>query len=149
MLSTLKQVFTPKHDAHALYATLVAASRSPCLFETCGIPDTLDGRYESIILHIFLNTKTATPIETQQMMEVFIEDMDRSLREMGVGDTGVGKRVKKMAAGLFGRLQAYEKATDKATLEDVLRRNVYSTCETPPTQMQVDALVDYIHRSAY
>ncbi len=149
MFTALKKVFSPTHDMHARYAALVAKARNPFLFETCGIPDTLDGRYEAIIFHLFLETKNATPSEKQRLMEVFIEDMDRNLREMGVGDTGVGKRVKKMAAGLFGRLQAYEKATDSAALGDVLKRNVYSTCEVPPTPAQLDALVDYIQRSVY
>jgi cytochrome b pre-mRNA-processing protein 3 len=144
MLAALKKALFPTTEAHALYANLVAESRHPFLFETCGIPDTLDGRYESIILHIYLRTKGVSAALKQRVMEAFVEDMDRSLREMGVGDTGVGKRVKKMAAGLFGRLQAYEKATDQAALEDVLKRNVYSTCEAPPTQAQINALVAYI-----
>ncbi len=144
MFAALKKVFIPNTEAHARYVEIVAKSRQAFLFEACGIPDTLDGRYESIILHLFLMSKASAPSERQALMECFIEDMDRSLREMGVGDTGIGKRVKKMAAGLFGRLQAYEKATDTVTIHDVLLRNVYSTSETPPTQDQIDTLVTYI-----
>ncbi len=146
MLGTLKRILTPSAGAYAVYAELVAQSRAPFLFTECGIPDTLDGRYESIILHLHFAAQTATPGFKQTLMECFIEDMDRSLREMGVGDTGVGKRVKKMAAGLFGRLEAYAQANDAAALKDVLIRNVYSTSETPPTDAQVDALVAYIEK---
>ena len=63
--------------------------------------------------------------EKQQLLEQFFSDMDRSLREMGVGDMSIGKKVRAMAEAAFGRLAAYEHAGDSVALKEALRRNVY------------------------
>ena len=127
--------------ASALYAAVVAQAREPRFFSALGVPDTLDGRFESVVLHVFLvaqrlksePSKAATGL-SRALLESFVTDMDRSLREMGAADLGVGRRVTAMAEGLYGRLKAYEAAlaeTGDAALEAALRRNLYGTLDTP------------------
>ncbi|MGD1878248.1 MAG: ubiquinol-cytochrome C chaperone family protein [Kiloniellaceae bacterium] len=130
----------PRNDsAWPLYEAIVAQARSPELYRDLGVPDTLDGRFESIVLHLVLvlrRLKRDFPEGTdlaEALQEAFFADMDRSLREMGAGDLGVGKRVKRMAEGFMGRLGAYEEALNEVPLQGgeglqaVLRRNVFGT----------------------
>ncbi|MEO3429829.1 ubiquinol-cytochrome C chaperone family protein [Pelagibius sp. CAU 1746] len=126
-------------QAWPLYGVIVDQARNPILYRDYGIPDSLDGRFEAIVLHLVLvlrRLKREFPAGldlAEALQEVFFTDMDRSLREMGAGDLGVGKRVKKMAEGFMGRLAAYEAALDAvaprgtAELEAVLRRNALGT----------------------
>jgi len=130
----------PRHEqALPLYETIVAQARSEGLYRDLGVPDNLDGRFEAIVLHLVLvlrRLKADFPEGrelTRTLQEVFFTDMDRSLREMGAGDLGVGKRVKRMAEAFMGRLQAYEEALAAPAaerpevLERVLRRNLLGT----------------------
>ena len=130
----------PRHAyALPLYQAIVAQARQPGLYRDFGVPDNLDGRFEAIVLHLVLvlrRLKRDFPEGRDlaaALQETFFEDMDRSLREMGAGDLGVGKRVKRMAEGFMGRLASYEAALDRlavdgdAGLGAVLRRNVFGT----------------------
>src|SRR5271156_4707651 len=98
MLTAIKHIFTPhpsKQQAHDAYLAIVAQSRDPVFYTDWHVPDTLDGRFDVIVLHMFL-ALTAHEKDAEfcrALSEFFFADMDRSLREMGVGDTGVGKRV--------------------------------------------------------
>lgn len=145
----------PGHaEARPLYEGIVAQARTPALFRDLGVPDNLDGRFESIVLHLVLvlrRLKRDFPEGRDlatALQEVFFTDMDRSLREMGAGDLGVGKRVKRMAEGYFGRLQSYDGALDRLALDGraglaaVLRRNVYGTL--PAGEGEAEALADYV-----
>jgi len=128
-------------EAETLYDAIVVQARTPALYSALGVPDSLDGRFESIVLHLVLvlrRLKRDFPEGRDfatALQDAFFEDMDRSLREMGAGDLGVGKRVKRMAEGFFGRLQSYDAAFDRLAidgrenLEEVLRRNVFGTLE--------------------
>ena len=121
--------------ASQYYVTLVGQARKPYFYEALGVPDSLDGRFEMIALHMFVmleRLRAAGEEESallrQRLIEFMLDDMDRSLREMGVGDTGVGKRVKTMADALNGRLQAYKQSfAESSAFVDALRRNVYGT----------------------
>lgn len=136
MLAALKQLFTPsalKESAYAVYSALVAQARDAKLYAQYGVADTLDGRFDAIVLHLFMVQEALKAEGSQEALqlsrylcEAFIDDMDRSLREMGVSDTGVGKRVKKMAAALLGRVSAYsESYSDQAAFKLALLRNLY------------------------
>lgn len=137
-----KRFFGTKPDediAWTLYGEIVEQARRPALFSDMKIPDSVDGRFESIVLHMVLvlrRLKRDFPEgETLAgaLQEAFYADMDRSLREMGAGDLGVGKRVQRMAEGFTGRLAAYEAALDdpgaegEDDLSAALLRNVYGT----------------------
>jgi cytochrome b pre-mRNA-processing protein 3 len=130
------------------------------------VPDSLDGRYELIVLHAFLlfrrlkQDHAPGPAQAasdsarlaQDLFDVMFLDMDRSLREIGVGDLGVGKRVKRMAGAFYGRVEAYEAGLrgegtgDDADLAAALRRNLYGT--VAPGQPLVAAMAGYLRREA-
>jgi cytochrome b pre-mRNA-processing protein 3 len=121
--------------ADALYAALVEQARRPVFYAQLGVPDTVDGRFEMIVLHMFLTLhrlKDEPGHEEfgQALFDTMFADMDRSLREMGVSDLSVGRHVKTMAKGFYGRAAAYESGladASGAVLADALRRNVYGT----------------------
>jgi cytochrome b pre-mRNA-processing protein 3 len=124
----------PQDEAHALYVAIVGQARQPVLFEDFGVPDSVDGRFDMISLHIFLVLRRLkadvdkTADLAQCLFDTMFADMDRSLREMGAGDLGVGRRVKAMATAFYGRLSAYEKAmqsNDRTVLRDAVVRNIF------------------------
>ncbi len=137
-----------RDSAVALYDIIVAQSRKPEFYVHCGVPDTVDGRFDMIVLHAFVvlrRLKDRHRDTAQALLEAIFDDMDRSLREMGAGDLGVGRRVKTMAKALYGRIAAYEGALDGdgAALAEALRRNLYGTVD--PDLECVEAMVAYVH----
>ena len=140
--------------AAALYLCLVEQARHPCFYRDHQIPDSVDGRYEVIALHVFLvlhrlkSSNPATHGLAQKLHDHFFADMDRCLREMGAGDLGVGKRVKRMAEGLYGRISAYEAAlSDDGAAASALRRNLYGT-QPEVSDRTIEAMMDYLRRQA-
>lgn len=135
MASLLKKLFTPARNpaTDATYIALVAQARKPFFYAELGVPDTLDGRFEMIVLHLFLIQHRLLR-ETQQaefarsLSESFFKDMDRSIRELGVADTGVAKRIKRMGQAYNGRLQVYEAGLQNPdAMRAALSRNLYGT----------------------
>jgi cytochrome b pre-mRNA-processing protein 3 len=128
----LQRLFKRKpNPTAALYDAIVAAARQPHFFANWGVPDTLDGRFDVIVLHLFLvleRLKSEPEITRRNLIDYFFLDMDRSLREMGVGDVSVGKKVRKMAEAFYGRLTAYADAVEKGNdvLVASLQRNIYA-----------------------
>jgi len=124
--------------AHRLYVAIQHQARSPEFHARLGVPDTLDGRFDLLALHMFLvlrrlkaEGKNASEL-AQRLFDMLFDDMDRSLREMGVADLGVGKRVKAMAQALYGRIAAYDAGltqTGDDRLKEALRRNLYGTID--------------------
>lgn len=154
MLQHFTRLFTPApaiQHAYALYAHVNAEARDPRFYETWGVPDTLDGRFEMILLHMFayLHTMKASGDDTTEvqrlLIEAFFEDMDRSVRELGVGDTGVSRRVKAMANAFYGRIHAFEKGLeDAAELRRAIRTNTYGTVQDDAA-CHTDAMANYLH----
>lgn len=123
-----------------LYNAAVAAARDPELYRALGVPDTLDGRFDMIGLSVVLLIRRLQslpepgPALAQAVFDAMFGDMDQNLREMGVGDLAVGKRVRAMWEALHGRAQAYERALssdDGAALETALARNVWRGSPAP------------------
>jgi cytochrome b pre-mRNA-processing protein 3 len=152
VLTQLRSLFTPaapKREAAALYIALVQQSRNPFFYTECGVPDTLDGRFDLILLHMFLllrHLKAQATAEAEErsrlLQERLFDDMDQSLREMGVGDMGVSKRIKAMSKAAYGRLEAYTAAyASDDLLAETIKRNIYREAEIPPAQLQ--KLVSY------
>ena len=119
--------------AEALYGRAVEQARDPEFYRSCGVPDTVDGRFDMIAIHVFLLLRrlkragdTPGPL-AQALFDTMFDDMDRLLREMGAGDLGVGRRVKNMAQAFSGRIAAYESGLDGADgiLEAAVLRNVF------------------------
>ena len=130
----LKRLFARSEDtAQSLYEAIVAAARRPFFYADWSVPDTLDGRFDMITLHLFLVLERlrgeGTEVEEfrQRLTDTFFADMDRSLREMGVGDLSVGKKVRKMSEAFYGRVKAYAEALQQGSgLAEALARNVYA-----------------------
>jgi cytochrome b pre-mRNA-processing protein 3 len=123
-----------------LYCAAVAAARAPAFYETLGVPDTLDGRFDMVGLHTFLLIRRLGripgkgPVLSQAVFDAMFHDMDVNLREMGVGDLSVGKKVRAMWEAFHGRAAAYEaalKADDGAALEAAVARNVWRAALPP------------------
>ncbi|NQV60196.1 MAG: hypothetical protein HQ502_11035 [Alphaproteobacteria bacterium] len=146
-------------QAHALYLTAVAQARRPLFYSDHGIPDSVDGRFDLIVMHVFLllgplnnlarqvdasETSGRAGEIAQALFDTMFGDMDRSLREMGVSDIAVGKRVKHMAKAFYGRVTAYDEglAGPDELLGEALRRNLFGTVE--PTPAHVAAMADYL-----
>jgi cytochrome b pre-mRNA-processing protein 3 len=136
------------------YRLVVEQARQRTFFTECGVPDTLDGRFELICLHAFLylhrlksERPRAEPL-AQAFFDTMFDDFDRSLREMGTGDLRVGREVKRMAQGFYGRIRAYENgiAADDLVLGAALARNLFGTAAGSSTQ--VDAITRYVRRAA-
>ena len=143
-----------KQTAWSLYGDIVNQARNPVFYHDCGLPDSLDGRFDMIVLHVFIVLRRLKKLGEsaaavrQDLVDVLAEDMDRSLREMGVGDLGVGKRVRVMMEGFRGRMNAYEQglAADGSVLGDAIRRNLFGTVS--PTTAQVSAMSEYLRRES-
>lgn len=116
-----------------LYAEIVAAGRDPVLFTDYGIADSLEGRFEALVLHAALVLRRIEalpqpgPQIAQDVADALFRHFDIALRELGVSDTRVPKQMKNMAEAFFGRAMAYHAALPQgeAALADALSRNVY------------------------
>jgi cytochrome b pre-mRNA-processing protein 3 len=138
--------------AQKLYESAVTAARQPELYRDYGVPDTLDGRFELIVLHIFAilyrlkrDGGQARDL-SQALFDTLFTDMDRSLREMGAGDLGVAPRVKRMTEGFNGRVHAYDRALEgsDSDLQDAIARNVYGTVRAD--EVLVGRMAAYLRR---
>ena len=129
-----------------LYGQIMAAARRPELFlDGYAVADTLDGRFDLVLLHAFMALRRLNALEApgpemaQQLADRIFLGFDRALREMGVGDLAVPKRIKKMAADYSGRSNAYaaalgesDPAARQAALQIALARNVYAAADPAP-----------------
>ncbi len=112
----------------------MARSRTPALYAELGVPDTVEGRFEALALHVILllDRMTGHPgvvAEVRQtLFDVFVSQLDGAMREMGVGDLSMSKRMKTLGALFYGRLAAYADAfkalPDKGPLAEVVGRTV-------------------------
>lgn len=143
-----------KAQAKSLYEAAVAQARQPVFYEDCEVPDSVDGRFEMIALHCFILMyrlqEAGAPKLSQALFDVFFVRMDRSLREMGVGDLAVPKHMKRMMNGFNGRADNYASALlagDKSQLKEALVRNVYGTVDRVLDHV-VEKLADYVMESA-
>jgi cytochrome b pre-mRNA-processing protein 3 len=138
-----------------LYEAIVAAARRPHFYADWHVPDTVDGRFDMIALHLFavlerlkneVDDKASAQDFAQKLVDTFFQDMDRSLREMGVGDLSVGKKVRKIAESFYGRVDAYRTALgaqDEAGLEAAISRNVFAGVE----KSEPAALAQWLNRA--
>jgi len=146
----LNHLFRPsvrKTAAVKLYQKLVEAARNPWFYRHGGVADSLDGRFDMIALHAWLvMDRLAAEGEegqaiAQRLFDLMFRDLDRSLREMGVGDLGVPKRIRAMMEAFYGRARAY--STDD--LKAALVRNLYRSAEIDSEI--VASVADYVARA--
>jgi cytochrome b pre-mRNA-processing protein 3 len=125
-----------------LYAAVVEQSRNPTLYAELRAPDTVEGRFEVYTLHVVLlldrlRGQGPQAAETSQaLFDTYVEALDDALREMGVGDLSVGKKMRRLGEAFYGRVKNYEAAfaalPDAGALEALLGRTVYEGVEEPP-----------------
>lgn len=155
MLARLFSRSDDRHAARKLYLGVVAQARDPVFYAEMGVPDTVDGRFDMIALHAWLvmrrlkSESGAAARVSQALFDCLFDDMDRSLRESGAGDLGVGRRVKTMAKAFYGRLAAYDEGLagdDDDVLAAALGRNLYRGAD--PGAARLAAVAGYIRREA-
>jgi cytochrome b pre-mRNA-processing protein 3 len=134
----------------SLYGTIVAQARTQALYQRFGVPDTVNGRLEMILLHLVLllrrlNEQPDGAPCGQAVFDLFCQDMDDNLREMGVGDLAVPREMQRIGEAFYGRQGAYVTAlasSNSQALVDVLKRNVLEGGEG------AEALADYVRAAA-
>lgn len=130
--------------ARVIYAKALEQTRDPDCYTQGGVPDTFDGRFDLLVLHVFMVLNRLLDDGTQEdlsqkLFDSMFRDMDQTLREMGIGDMGIPKHMKKMMKAFNGRVHAYRDALSgppderSEKLEACLRRNLYGTLENPDT----------------
>lgn len=143
--------------AEALYSALLIQSRQPYFYTDLQVPDTVDGRFDMVLLHSFVvlrrlshlgkTDKTARRL-SQAVYDVMFVDMDRAVREMGIGDLSVKKHIRRMMKAFNGRVAAYEAGlANDAVQHDALRRNLYGTVKTEIPPAVLDVMTDYLKSS--
>jgi cytochrome b pre-mRNA-processing protein 3 len=128
-----KPRLAPRGTIETIYGMIVAQAREPLFYRDLGVPDTVNGRFDLLLLHLWMvlrrlkGTEGGTEL-AQALFDRFCEDMDANLREMGVGDLAVPKRMQAFGEAFYGRAAAYDLAlTDSAdALAQALSRNILS-----------------------
>jgi cytochrome b pre-mRNA-processing protein 3 len=152
----LPKLFRRRHPAvDMLYGRIVGQAREPAFYAVSRVADTVQGRFEMIALHMFLMLHRLKREGgrgadlAQDLFDLMFQDMDRNLRELGTGDLAVGKRIKTLAQGLYGRVAAYERGLlpgNDSLLHEALVRNVYDGVPADPVGLA--SLAAYLRRAA-
>lgn len=137
-----------------LYTPLIEQARTPAFYLDGRVPDTTSGRFELYTLHLALVVRrlrgeNAFAAEASQaLFDAFLAGLDDGLRELGVGDLTVPKKMRRLGEALYGRLKGYDAAlvegADPAALEALIARTVYAGVEAPPAA----ALAGYVRAGA-
>src|SRR6266478_4351050 len=104
----------------AIYGMIVTQAREPLFYRDLGVPDTVNGRFDLLVLHLWMVLRRLTSMEgggagvSQALFDRFCADLDANLREMGVGDLAVPKRMQAFGEAFYGRAAAYDLAVDLA-----------------------------------
>ena len=119
-----------------LYGTVMAQSREPWFFQKLNVPDTVMGRFDMLALHVYMlarrlarETDQASRELNQQVFDIFVADLDRALRELGIGDTSVPKRKKKMVRSFYGQIAEFDECLDEKNtklLEERVARRYFA-----------------------
>jgi len=151
MINFLKKRKARTAQARELYKSVVTQARTATFYKSLNVPDTFDGRFEMISLHCFFVMgrlkEQGEKALSQKTFDVFFKDMDVSLRELGVGDVGIPKHMKRMMKGFNGRATNYLNGlnnNDMTLLADSLTRNVYGTVK--PSSDDLNGMIEYMYR---
>ena len=148
MLRRFRRNPKPATAARALYDAIVSRSRQPVFHTVFAVPDTLDGRFDLLSLHAFAvmdalkNLGLAGESLGTDLVSLIFAGFDDALRQLGVSDFGMGRRIKAMANAFYGRLKVYGEASAESELAAALLRNLYRGDES--RHGEADALAHYI-----
>lgn len=154
MILSLFRKDPAKEAALALFAEAAGRARAPVFYADLGVEDSVEGRFELLTLHVYLilrrlkgQGEDAARV-AQKLFDATFASFDDALRELGVGDLAVGRRIRKMAEAFYGRIGAYEAAlaADAApsSLVEAVGRNVYGDPDAPGAP----ALAAYVRQAA-
>lgn len=138
MLRNLFRQRPDERQGDALYAVAVQQARQPAFYTALGVADRIDARFELYTLHVlilFLRLKQDDErgeVAAQKLFDTYISSLDNTLRELGVGDVSVGKKMRKLGESLYGRMNAYEgplRAEDIDALAASLAKNIYESAD--------------------
>lgn len=141
VLEIMRKRRARRENARSLYRRLVEQARSVEFYTEFGVSDDVDGRFDMILIHTFLvlnrlqNEGHEAKDLAQDLFGALTENLDIALREMGVGDLSVGKRMKGMARAFYGRMDAYQVPVsqgDEAALAEAIGRNLFREREVAP-----------------
>lgn len=159
MFHWLKKRSTLDRAATRLYGSVVAQARLPVFYSEFGVPDTAEGRYEMIVVHVFtlIERLGSVPAGTEvaraadelstALTSAFVTDMDDNFREMGVGDLSVPRKVKKAAAGLYDRTLEYRKGVAAGRRSAVLSSALAENCGVGIAKPDGEALASYVYEA--
>ena len=154
MFHLINRIIAPRrHHTDSLYQKIITQARLPIFYQHYGVADTGDGRFDSLALHMILvldiltkknidndNLAEVKKIEriSKELIEVMVEDLDHNFREMGVGDLAVGKRIKGMLKGFYGRMKSYQAGfQDETLLKQSLTRNLYRKIDIDSNSLDI------------
>ncbi|TFV38670.1 ubiquinol-cytochrome C chaperone [Bradyrhizobium frederickii] len=126
-----KPRLTPPGTIEAIYGMIVTQAREPIFYRDLAVPDTVNGRFDLLLLHLWLLLRRLRTVQSatelsQALFDRFCEDMDDNLREMGVGDQTVPKRMRAFGEAFYGRVQAYDQAMEAGgkALAEAICKNI-------------------------
>jgi cytochrome b pre-mRNA-processing protein 3 len=137
-------------SVYKLYGQIVAQARDMSFYRHFGVADTVNGRFDLITLHMFIVLRRLKNFDeggglSQDLFDVMFADMDKNMREMGIGDLRVGKKVRALAVAFYGRIKAYDDGIaglEGATLIGAMKRNLFLDSES--SDAQVIKIADYV-----
>lgn len=145
----------PAYEAGAaLYRAAAAAAREPAFYRDAHAPDTVEGRFELYMVHVILiamrlRGQGRRAAETSQVMfDAFLRGLDDAMREMGVGDLSVGKKMRRLGEAFYGRAKRYDELIgDAAELRAMVRRTLYADVEGPDADAGAGSVAAYAARA--
>jgi cytochrome b pre-mRNA-processing protein 3 len=132
---------TSRAQGECLCLSVLNQARTPFFYESWGVPDTLEGRFDCAVLHMAILLRHLKGPVGQAAFDAFFSYTELTLREIGVSDLRVGKQVKQCATFFYGALKAYNEALDhQMGLGDAIARNLFGA--VPPASMkEIEAYV--------
>lgn len=151
MLTFFKTRKERKDNAARIYGVMITQARQPVFYQQYGVPDSVAGRFEMVALHGFMVwdrlQQAGEYKQAQALFDHMFRDMERALREMGVGDLSVPRHVKRLMTGFKGRALAYRQALDEGSFPAALARNLYATRDDGPAEDFFQAMTDYVRQN--
>lgn len=151
----LDRLFRPRPAltaGRALYLRSVEQSRVPALYAELAAPDSVEGRFEIYSLHVVLlldrlrGQGEGTGEVSQALFDTYVKELDNALRELGVGDLSVGRKMRKLGEAFYGRGKAYEAAfaalPDRTQLEALIARTIYADLDASPAARMAGYVLD-------
>lgn len=126
MLNLLRKSAARKREDRCLYDGLVSRARQPVFFQDFAVADTLDGRFDVLVLHAWLVlAELKGGIGAQGLTDMIFTGFDEAMREQGAGDMGIARKLKAMADAFYGRMTAYDAAKNESELAAALAKNLW------------------------